>query len=136
MYKIKDLLVDEFITMELFWKTIEDIPDDHKWGKHKKNIKALFKKDGTPKAKALSPQSQEDYQTLHSTSIFIRKMLRHKIHMDRRKKRREMMLQNIQDIKEGKDVPRRIRQDLTIEEPRENKMNRRLKESKNDETSE
>ena len=121
MYKIKDFLTDDFMTMDLFWKTIEDIPDDHAWGKHKKNIKALFKKDGTPKAKALIPKTQKDYQTLHSTSVFIRKMLKQKMQMDRRKTRRQMMLDNIKDVKAGKDVPRRISKDLKIEEPRKNK---------------
>ena len=133
MYKIKDLIPDDWITMDLIWETLDAISADHVWAKHKKNMKALFKKDGTPKAKALAPVTQEDYQLLHSTSVFIRKSLKQGIEMNRRKKRIEMKKKNIADVKKGIDVPRRINLDLTIEEPRTRKPRRKIKESKNDE---
>lgn len=126
MYKVKDFLTEEWMTMELFWETLESMPDDYGHKKHKDNVKALFKKDGTPKAKALAPETDEDYQTLHSTSIFVRKVVRNTMRMNRRKKRRDMILKNIQDVKEHKDIPRRVTKDLQYEDRKDRKNKRRI----------
>ncbi|MHA2086436.1 MAG: hypothetical protein ACXABD_22045 [Candidatus Thorarchaeota archaeon] len=129
-HNIKKLVNLDWVTIEDIWEFVDNIPDDGPWVEHKKNIHALFKKNGDPKAKASSPSTDADYQTMHTTSVFIRKGLRHVMSMERRRKRVEMVKKNIKDVKEGKDVPRRVTKDLKYAEPKTSKMNRRRKEKK------
>jgi len=132
MRKIKDILTDNRMTLDMFWEFVDNLPDDIDGKKHKKNIRALFKKDGTPKAKSLSPSTDEDYQILHDTQGFIHRQVRKQLHKARLKERREMKLQNIKDVKEKKDFPRKISKDNKFLEPRNEKGQRRIKKKDQD----
>ena len=127
---LKDYIQLDWVTNELIWEVLEKIPDDHPSAKHKKNVKALFNKDGTPKAKIHSPKTPEEYQTAHSTSIFIRKSLRHMVERDRRRKRIDMIKKNIDDVKNHRDIPKFVTLDLKIEDRKGRKPMRRIMEDK------
>jgi len=121
MKKVKELLVGFDFTMDEFWSAIDALPDEIDGRKHKMNIRAFFKKDGTPKSKALSLSTDNDFQTWHTTQGFIRRQIRVQIHMNRLKQRRDVILKNIRDVKEGKDVPRMVTKEGKLGEPKKKK---------------
>jgi len=88
MRKIKETLdtIEEF-TMDEFWTVIDAIPDTDDGKKHKDNINKYFKKDGTPKAKALSPKTQDDYQSIYDTEVFLSTYVGKEIHLNKLHKR-------------------------------------------------
>lgn len=130
MRKVKDILTDKRMTLKAFWEVVDSLPDEIDGKQHKKNIRALYKKDGTPKAKALSPSTDAHYQIIHDTQGFIHRQVRKQLHKSRLKERREIKLQNIKDVKEKKDVPRKISKDNKLMSPRNNKGQRRIKRQK------
>lgn len=110
MRKIEDYLdtIEEF-TMEEFWAVIDTLPDEGNKKKHKENIRKYFKKDGTPKVKALSLETQEDHQSAHDTEIFISNYVSREIHLnrlrnrkkDRKKFIKEKKLRGVKELKRG-----------------------------------
>lgn len=119
--KIKDLLGDTEFTTDEFWAVVDALPDEVAGKKQKANINAYFKKNGDLKIKAVSLSTDEDYQTWHDTQGFIRRQIRTQIHMNRLKNRRDVILRNIKDVKEKKDVPRRVTKDGKLGEPKRKK---------------
>ena len=107
MRKIKEIITGEEFTMEEFWAAVNSFPEIVDGKKHKKNINAFFKKDGTPKVKTLV--TDDDFQTWHDTHGFINRIIRLHIRMSKAKKKRNDHIQHIKDKKisvhkERKDV--------------------------------
>ena len=103
MRKIKDTLdtIEEF-TMDEFWAVIDALPDEGDDKKHKDNIRKFFKKDGTPKAKALSPSTREDYQSIYDTEVFIHTTVATEIHLNKIRHHVAVHKQHIKDVRDGK----------------------------------
>ena len=103
MRKIKDILdtVEEF-TMDEFWAVIDALPDEGDGKKHKDNIRAYFKKDGTPKVKVLSPSTQKDYQSIYDTEVFIHTTVAKEIHLNKLRHHIAVHRQHAKDVREGK----------------------------------
>lgn len=104
MKKIKEILdtvVEEF-TMEEFWVVVDALPDEGDGKKQKDNVKAHFKRDGTPKAKALSPISPKDYQDIYDAEVFISTTVEKEIHLNKLRHHVEVHKQHIKDVREEK----------------------------------
>ncbi len=103
MQKIKNYL-DPFeeCTMAEFWAVIDALPDEGDGKKHKDNIRKYFKKDGTPKAKALSLSTDEDYQSIYDTEVFIQTTVTKEIHLNKLRHHVTIHKQHIQDVRDGK----------------------------------
>ena len=103
MQKIKDILdtIEEF-TMDEFWAVVDALPDEGDGKKHKDNVRKYFKKDGTPKAKALSPSTDEDYQVIYDTEVFIHTTVAKEIHLNKLRHHVSVHKQHIKDVRDGK----------------------------------
>ena len=103
MQKIKDILdtIEEF-TINEFWAVVDVLPDEGDGKKHKDNIRKYFKKDGTPKAKALSSSTQTDYQSIYDTEVFIHTMVAREIHLNKLRHHADVHKQHIKDVREKK----------------------------------
>jgi len=103
MQKIKDILdTTEEFTMDEFWAVIDALPDESDGKKHKDNIRKYFKKDGTPKVKALSPSTDEDYQSIYDTEVFIHTTIAKEIHLNKLRYHVAVHKQHIKDIRKKK----------------------------------
>ena len=80
-------------------KKIKEIPDTAEGKKHKSNINKYFKKDGTPKAKALSPKTQKDYQSIYDTEVFLSTDVEKELHLNKLRKRVDAHKQLIKEKK-------------------------------------
>ena len=103
MPKIKDILdtIEEF-TIDEFWVVVDALPDEGDGKKHKDNIRKYFKKDGAPKAKALSPSTDEDYQSIYDTEVFIHTTVAKEIHINKLRYHVTVHKQQIKDVRDGK----------------------------------
>ena len=101
--KIQEMLdtIEEF-TLDEFWVVVDALPDEGDGKRHKDNIRAYFKKDGTPKAKALSPKTQKDYQSIYDTEVFIHTTAGIEIHLNKLRYHRAVHKQHIRDVRDGK----------------------------------
>ncbi len=111
MKRIKDILGDKFTIAE-FWAVVDALPDDVDGKNPKVNIHSYFKKNGDPKAKALSLSTDEDFQTWHDTHGFIHKQVRQQIHMNKLRKRADESKQHAKDKKEKKDKSEQIEEKI------------------------
>jgi len=103
MRKIKEYLdPTEESTIEEFWIVIDALPDEGDGKKHKDNIRKYFKKDGTPKAKALSPITDADYQSIYDTEVFIHTTVIREIHLNKLRHHVAVHKQHIKDVREKK----------------------------------
>ncbi len=103
MRKIQEYLDPlEECTLDEFWAVIDALPDQDDSKKHKDNIRKYFKKDGTPKAKALSPSTQNDYQSIYDTEVFIHTTVIKEIHLNKVRKHVAAHKQHTRDVLDGK----------------------------------
>lgn len=89
----------EEFTIDEFWTVVAILPDEGKGKERKDNINKYFKKDGTPKAKALSPQSQADYQAIQDTVNFIGTFVLNQIHKNKIRQHIEVHEQHIENLR-------------------------------------
>ena len=124
MRKIQDTLdtIEEF-TMDEFWTVIDALLDEGDGKKHQDNIRKFFKKDGTPKAKALSPSTQEDYQSIYDTEVFIHTTVATEIHLNKLRHHVNVHKQHIKDVKEGKIERHKVVKYGKLEKIQRNKIN-------------
>ncbi len=103
MQKIQDYLDPlEESTLDEFWAVIDALPDEGDGKKYKDNIRKYFKKDGTPKAKVLSPSTDEDYQSIYDTEVFIHTTVTTEIHLNKLRFHVAVHKQHIKDVRDGK----------------------------------
>lgn len=115
---------EEDFTMDEFWAVIDRMPDDVAGRPHKKNIRAYFKKDGTPKAKALALSTDEDFQEMHHTLGFMRRYVRTQIHLNKLRKHKAAHKKHIKEVKEKKTEPKRITKYGKMESLEERRKNK------------
>ena len=109
MRKVQDILkLAEEFTMDEFWVVIDALPDTGDGKKHKDNVNAYIKKDGTPKAKALAPRTQKDYQALYDTESFINMYVADQMHLNKLRHHVSVHKQHVKDIKAGKTEPMKV----------------------------
>lgn len=103
MRKIQEYLDPlEECTLDEFWAVIDALPDEGDGKKHKDNIRKYFKKDGTPKKKALFPSTDEDYQSIYDTEVFIHTTVAKVIHLNKLRYHVTVHKQHIKDVRDGK----------------------------------
>lgn len=103
MRKIQEMLdtIEEF-TLDEFWAVVDALPDEGDSKKYKDNIRAYFKKDGTPKKKALSPATQKDYQSIYDTEVFVHTTVLTEIHLNKLRHHTIVHKQHVKDVRDGK----------------------------------
>lgn len=109
MRKIQEYLDPlEECTLDEFWAVIDALPDTGDSKKHKTNIRAYFKKDGSPKVKALSPVTDEDFQAIYDTEVFIHTTVAKEIHLNKLRYHVAVHKQHIRDVRDGKTERQKV----------------------------